>query len=162
MQLADPGRSRPHDGRRPNWRMTHRRRRPSRRRSRKGIFERQEPDRVHEPGFEPGGRDAASPASRAFPLARAVRGRRFPDPSEACVGSSTVGGLSGTGVGWEVRVVNESAVSFGWLARSLELPPFARGGVGHDAWESARDGMRVPVDQSIVSAAGWDSDPWLV
>jgi hypothetical protein len=49
---------------------------------------------------------------------------------------------------------NESAASLRWLLDDLHDPLTA-------AWVDVRDRMRVPVDQTVVFAVDWISDPWI-
>jgi hypothetical protein len=54
-----------------------------------------------------------------------------------------------------MTVPNESAASLRWLFDGLGEPLAA-------AWSDVRDRMRAPTEQSIVFAADWISDPWVV
>lgn len=56
---------------------------------------------------------------------------------------------------------NESAASFGWVARTVGLFPGPGSGVATETWQSVRDRMRVPVDQSVTFSHDWISDPWV-
>jgi hypothetical protein len=49
---------------------------------------------------------------------------------------------------------NESAVSLRWLLDDLGEPLAA-------AWQDVRDRMRIPNEQTIISAMDWISDPWI-